>query len=331
VNKNSSLFKKFLKLNVLVVGDVMLDTYLSGDVERISPEAPVPVVAIAGKEHRPGGAANVALNIKSLGASPVLCSVIGKDYSGDIFCSILKDHGISSDGLLRTSKRLTTEKTRIISRNHQMMRFDSEIVDDLDDSTEKKFLKIIHTLIETEKPDAIIFEDYDKGVLTPQVIRTIISICKPKKIFAAVDPKRKHFFDYTDVDLFKPNLRELREALHLEAIEISGKSLQQVSDKLRRQLQHHITVITLSEEGIFYEEKNGNGIFPAHKRNVSDVSGAGDTVIAVLTLALTAGMSLSNAASLANLAGGIVCEQPGVVPISIHELEKEMNQHSITA
>lgn len=301
----------------------MLDVYLRGSVNRISPEAPVPVVTVEERDVRLGGAANVALNLKSLGATPILCSVIGNDDAGKSIKQILNKNKISGVGILTSSSRITSVKTRVLSRNHQMLRYDSEITSDLSIHDELLLIKKINELIASEKPAALIFEDYNKGVLTEKLISTVIAVCKKKKILTAVDPKKRNFFSYKNIDLFKPNLREIREALNQDIHEVNKPTLVSISNDLMKRLSNQITLITLSEHGIFYHSKKESGILSAHKRDISDVSGAGDTVIAMVTLCLASGMSLPEAASLANIAGGLVCEHPGVVPVTIDMLQKE--------
>ncbi|MBK9732747.1 MAG: D-glycero-beta-D-manno-heptose-7-phosphate kinase [Chitinophagaceae bacterium] len=322
-----NIIKKFIGSKIIVVGDVMLDVYLRGSVNRISPEAPVPVVSIEEKDERLGGAANVALNLKSLGATPLLCSVIGNDVASKSVRRILKKNGMAGAGLLSSSKRITSVKTRVLSRNHQMLRYDAEDTTDLNTIDEQWLIKKISEMIMVEKPAALIFEDYNKGVLTEKLISNIIALCRKKKVFTAVDPKKKNFFTYKNIDLFKPNLREIRDAFNKEITEINSASLLNVSDELMQRLGNKITLITLSEMGIFFHSKKDAGIFSAHKRHISDVSGAGDTVIALITLCLVSGLSLPEAATLANMAGGLVCEHPGVVPISTDMLLSELKNN----
>ncbi|MBX7107830.1 MAG: carbohydrate kinase [Chitinophagales bacterium] len=314
---------QFKGCRIVVVGDVMLDVYLRGSVQRISPEAPVPVVTVEEKEERPGGAANVALNLRSLGAVPLLCAVTGNDDAAQSIRRILKNNGMATEGLLASPTRVTSVKTRVLSRNQQMLRYDTEITDELNADLEKKLIAKVSEIINRHKPAALIFEDYNKGVLTEKVITQIIKLCRAKKIITAVDPKKKNFFAYKDIDLFKPNLREIREAFNADISKINKATLTAVSDKLRKKLSNRITLITLSEMGIFFHSDREAGIFPAHQRNIADVSGAGDTVIAVMTLCLAAGISLPHAASLANIAGGLVCEYPGVVPVTAGMLLNE--------
>lgn len=314
--------KQFKGLKIMVVGDVMLDVYLRGSVHRISPEAPVPILSVEEKDERLGGAANVALNLKSLGAKPLLFSVIGKDDAGVSIKKILRQHGIATAGLQAVAHRMTSVKTRMLSRNHQMLRYDVEVTTDLQADDEHWMIDKITNAIITEQPAALIFEDYNKGILTEQIIRSIISVCRKHHIFTAVDPKRKNFFAYKKTDLFKPNLREIREAFNIELQNVNRASLLSASKKLMQQLSNKITLITLSEMGIFFHANNEAVIYEAHKRDISDVSGAGDTVIAVITLCIAAGMSLPEATQLANIAGGLVCEYPGVVPVTINMLSE---------
>jgi len=317
------IFKEFQNLNVLIIGDVMVDEYISGSVNRISPEAPVPVVHVKTTEERLGGAANVALNIKALGATPILCSVTGKDGNAKKLLSLLKKNKVSTQYIIQSKERITTTKTRLLSHNQQIARVDSEMTDALNDKDRTLFLKTVLSALSKEKISVVIFEDYDKGVLDKTSIEKIISVCNAKKIPVAVDPKKDNFFNYKKADLFKPNLREVREALNLPIEILSIDNLKTVSAKLRRTLNNAITMITLSEHGVFIDEKNKQFILPAHRRNVADVSGAGDTVISVAALALALGLNLETIAELSNLAGGLVCEQPGVVPINKKQLVTE--------
>jgi rfaE bifunctional protein kinase chain/domain len=209
------LFKSFSSVRIGVIGDMMLDTYWWGNVERISPEAPVPVVTVGRKEYRIGGAGNVALNLASLGAPVSVFSIIGDDDDGRILTGMLNEKKIDTRHMLHSDVRITTNKMRVISRNQQMMRLDSETVAPLLPEEEQKLIAQVEVFIREESPAAIIFEDYNKGVLTEKVIRTIIELCKKNSVITAVDPKRKHFFDYRGVDIFKPNLKEAREALNL--------------------------------------------------------------------------------------------------------------------
>jgi len=321
-----ALFKDFSSVKIGVIGDMMLDTYWWGHVERISPEAPVPVVTVNRKEFRIGGAGNVALNLASLGAPVSVFSFIGDDEDGHILSSLLRDHHINTDYLLKSGDRITTNKMRVISRNQQMMRLDSETLLPLTTGQEQELIAQVDGFIQKESPTAIIFEDYNKGVLTTKVIQAIITLCKDKNVLTAVDPKRKHFFDYRGVDIFKPNLKEAREALNLLQEDVNEKSLGQIHAKLKDALNHRISFITLSEKGVFYEDGTESLIVPSHIRNVADVSGAGDTVIAVATLVYALTRNTRLMAEIANLAGGLVCETVGTVAIDKNRLLLECQQ-----
>jgi rfaE bifunctional protein kinase chain/domain len=320
------LFRKFNTVKVIVAGDVMVDAYLRGTVNRISPEAPVPVVSIDEREERPGGAANVALNIRELGATPLLCTFIGKDDAAKSLLKILQKQKISTKNILFSAGRNTSVKTRVLSRNHQMLRYDMESTADLTAEEENLMVKNIAALITAEKPQALIFEDYNKGVLTASLITKVIRICHEHEVIVAVDPKKKNFFAYKNADLFKPNLREINEALNHDFTDTGLPAMNMVAKALKKKLPHFNTIITLSEQGVFYHSKKESAIIPAHKRDISDVSGAGDTVIAMATLCLAAGLPLAEAAALANIAGGLVCEQPGVVPVTKKMLLQEFKE-----
>jgi D-glycero-beta-D-manno-heptose-7-phosphate kinase len=317
------LFHHFSKLKVGVIGDLMLDTYMWGQVDRISPEAPVPVVTLQQKEYRMGGASNVALNIASLGATVSMLSVIGTDDDGASLKTMLAEKQIQTDFLLSSAKRITTNKTRIISRNQQMMRLDHETTADLGYEDENRLILAVQTYIAQEKPDVVIFEDYNKGVLTELVIRKTIDLCKHHKVLTTVDPKRKNFFSYTGVDIFKPNLKEVKDALGLLQMDVTTEQMQTVHRLLQQQLQHQVSLITLSEKGIFYQNGNEAAIIPSHIRSIADVSGAGDTVIAVASLVYAATKHTKLMTEVANVAGGLVCEEVGTVAISKTKLLAE--------
>lgn len=317
------LFDSFGKLKAGVIGDVMLDTYWWGHVERISPEAPVPVVALDKKEHRIGGAGNVALNLVSLGAKTSIFSVIGEDEVGKELDKMLVDSGIDTSYLVCSQHRTTTNKTRVISRNQQMMRLDAETTADLSEDAEDALISRISDYIKNEKPDVIIFEDYNKGVLTERVIKEVIALCRSNNIITTVDPKRKNFFNYRDVTIFKPNLKEVKDGLNLLVEEVNLPALQHIHTLLKQQLQHDISFITLSEKGVFWQNSQQSNIIPSHRRNIADVSGAGDTVIAVASLVYAAAKDANVMAAIANIAGGLVCEEVGTVAINKEKLLQE--------
>lgn len=317
------LFKKFETLKVFIVGDMMLDAYMYGSVDRISPEAPVPVVLIDRKDYRPGGAANVAMNVRNMGATPLLLSVAGNDMEGKMLCALIEENGIAADYILKDDTRPTTTKTRIIAKHNQMLRMDTEISDDISDAMRDEVLRIAKNVIEKEKPDVLIFEDYNKGLLTEKIIREITMLCLNNNIPVTVDPKKNNFFAYQLCTLFKPNLRELQESLQLHIDTASETSMKEALEALHKKLHHGISLVTLSDKGIYLRTTSEVITKPAHVRNISDVSGAGDTVISVAALCLAAKTSLEIIASLSNIAGGIVCEYPGVVPIDRARLLEE--------
>ncbi len=317
------LFHQFSQLKVAVIGDVMLDTYWWGKVDRISPEAPVPVVAVSKKEQRIGGAGNVALNIQSLGAAVSILSVLGKDDDGDQLARLLEKNHIHTKYLVHSDERITTNKIRIISRNQHMMRLDAEVTTDINADDETKLLYAFENFIAAESPDIVVLEDYNKGVLTQNCITKIISLCRHHNILTAVDPKRKNFFAYNGVDIFKPNLKEVKESLNILSDEVNVSLLKDIHLQLQKKLQHKISFITLSEKGVFYNDDKAAAIIPTHVRNVSDVSGAGDTVIAVAALVYAATKNVNLMADVANIAGGLVCEEVGTVAIDKEKLLEE--------
>ena len=320
------MFDKFNGLRILVIGDVMLDAYVMGKVNRISPEAPVPIVSLENEDARIGGAGNVALNLLALGAKPIICGVIGEDSSGDKLLNLFEKNGISTDGLVKSMARKTTVKTRVISNKQQLLRIDSESTFPLLESEEIKLKSTIQNII-NQGVDGIIFEDYNKGVLTDSVIQNTIKIAKEKDIPTAVDPKKENFLSYKGVSLFKPNLKELKEGLNLNFDFNSNKELfEKGIEVLEEKLQNEISFITLSEYGVFIKNQTEKYYVPAHMRSISDVSGAGDTVIAVATLCLISGASTKQIAEISNLAGGLVCEKSGVVSISKNDLLKEVSE-----
>jgi D-glycero-beta-D-manno-heptose-7-phosphate kinase len=327
-NNYKKLFEQFNHLSIMIIGDVMVDAYLWGKVERISPEAPIPIVALRKRENRMGGAANVAMNIKSMGARPILCSVIGDDDKGAVFLNLLKKEKIESNGIQKSLRRITTTKFRIFGNNTQMLRVDEEVENDLSEHDMNELLKRIESIITSEKIDCIIFQDYNKGVITPSLIQRIIGLAKEKNIPVTVDPKKRNFDSYTGVTLFKPNLKELKEGLKADFNLDDRNGLMQTAQRLRNQLNCDYIMTTMSEHGVMIsmkektEEKN---IFiPAHLRSVADVSGAGDTVISIASLCIALKRSPYEIAYISNLAGGLVCEETGVVPIDKDKLLKEI-------
>ncbi len=317
------IFEKFNSLSVLVIGDVMIDSYMWGKVDRISPEAPVPILASTQLENRLGGAANVALNLQALGARPILCSVVGNDSKSRIFAQLLENYGLTDVGIISDSTRATTTKTRIISGTQHLLRIDEEITKPLHEELQKKFFAHIEQLLETEKIDAIIFEDYDKGVITPNIIEWVVSLANSRKIPTLVDPKKRNFLDYNNVTLFKPNFKELCEGLKVDVDKKSYDSIFEAARQLNKRMKVKYAMITLSERGVLISDGEQYDAIPAELRNIADVSGAGDTVISVASLCLVAGLAPKMIASVSNLAGGLVCEKVGVVPINKKQLLEE--------
>jgi rfaE bifunctional protein kinase chain/domain len=317
------LFGQFEQLKAGVIGDMMLDTYLWGHVERISPEAPVPVVALERTEYRIGGAGNVALNLASLGARVDVLSLVGRDADGDKLTGLLGEKGIGTGRLLKSENRITTNKARVMGRNQQMLRLDSETTRDLGKAEEDVLLEEVRRYIQMEKPRVMIFEDYNKGVLTPRVIREGLALCREHDVITAVDPKRKNFFAYEGVTIFKPNLKEVREGLNILAEDIHLPALRQIHEQLAERLGHQISFITLSEKGVFFQSGERAAHIPSHIRNIADVSGAGDTVIAVASLVYAATRDAQLMVEVANIAGGLVCEEVGTAAIDKVRLFEE--------
>lgn len=316
-------FASFADKKIIVIGDVMIDTYLNGTVNRISPEAPVPIVQFKSREHRLGGAANVALNIKSLGAQPFICTVVGKDEDAKLLYKLINKNKLSSKGIVTADNRKTTVKTRVIGNNQQLLRVDSESTDPISSLSEFALIEQVKEIVEKEKIHAIIFEDYNKGVLTAAVIKEIVDFANEKGVLTTVDPKKDNFLAYKNVTLFKPNLKELKDGVGMQFdIENRDEFLKAVG-VLKKELNPKLTFITLSEHGVFMNDEKMNHFIPAHVRVIADVSGAGDTVISVATLCLTCDLSPKLIAEIANLAGGLVCEKIGVVTIDKELLLRE--------
>jgi rfaE bifunctional protein kinase chain/domain len=320
----SELINGFSRLKVLIIGDLMIDSYTWGKVSRISPEAPVPVVNVIRRESRLGGAGNVVLNIASLGATAVICSVIGDDAPGRELQKIILDANLSTDGLIVEPGRMTTVKERIIAGSQQVVRVDSETENSISLSSQQALLA--HIKDSMSDVDVIIFEDYDKGVLSAELIQSVISMAKENNIPTVVDPKRKNFFAYQGATLFKPNLHELRDGLGLMPTDFDADHLAETVRKFKVSQEFTGVFVTLSERGVYIDFENDQHLIPAHIRQISDVSGAGDTVISIAACVLALGGSTEQIASLANLGGGLVCESLGVVPINLALLRKEAGQ-----
>ena len=321
-----NLFDQFVGKRILVIGDVMIDSYLRGKVNRVSPEAPVPIVSLDIEEDRLGGAANVAVNLIAMGALPIICSVVGNDKQGEILKSLLVEAGISDQGLVYSADRKTTVKTRVIGNNQQLLRIDSEQTNPISKLEEKDLIELVNNLINSGV-DGIVFEDYNKGVLTSTLIQNVISSANEKGIVSTVDPKKENFLAYKNVTLFKPNLKELKEGLGLDFSFVHSKDkFEQAIEQMEKELNNKISFVTLSEHGVFIKEGQAQEYFAAHLRNIADVSGAGDTVISIATLCLVAGVPINLIAEISNIAGGLVCEESGVVSINKEQLLLEVEE-----
>ncbi|MFM8281145.1 MAG: D-glycero-beta-D-manno-heptose-7-phosphate kinase [Bacteroidota bacterium] len=301
---------------IAVIGDIMLDRYFWGSVNRISPEAPVPVIDLEHESIHLGGAANVAGNLQALGINPLLCGVIGDDNTGAMLIDILESTGCSSAGMIRLAHRPTTVKTRIIGNNQQMLRVDREIREAITDAEADMLLG---SIMNTPNLAGIILEDYNKGVMTKTLIQSLCSLAQARNIPVFVDPKFNHFFEYKGVAVFKPNRKEAQEAL---GFSLSTKEdIQKAGNELLHKLECENVLLTLGEQGMMLFEKNGAiSSVPTRARKVSDVSGAGDTTIAMLAAAIAGGASVQEAAAMSNYAAGIVCEQPGIVTVMPEEV-----------
>ena len=316
-----SLLDAVRGVRVLVVGDVMLDVYLRGGATRISPEAPVPVVQVLEEWLALGGAANVAANIVSLGAKCVLAGVVGDDVQGDRLRRALQEAGISAEGLVTAPERPTTVKTRILVRHQQVARYDRESESDADAATESGLVAAIERLL--GEVDVVAVEDYNKGVLTRRVIETALGRSRPHGLPTVVDPKARYFFEYRGATVFKPNLGELAAALR-ETVPYHDAAWLGAT---RERLGCDHLLLTLGEEGMALTSKDGSTVrVPATARAVYDVSGAGDTVTAVVATTLAAGASAAEAAVLANIAAGIEVGKAGVATVSLDELRDAIRE-----
>jgi rfaE bifunctional protein kinase chain/domain len=322
-----SLFREFKNQKVLIIGDVMIDTYLWGNVGRVSPEAPVPIVSGVIEENRLGGAANVALNVKAMGAVPILCSVIGDDNRGKLFLDLMEEQYLTDVGLVVDGDRVTTQKTRIISGNQHLLRVDEEMDIFVDGRILDQFLELMNDLLDSGGIDAIIMQDYDKGVLAPRVISEVIATSERVGVPVLVDPKFRSFELYKKVKLFKPNYKELAHGLNLDIPKNNIEKLSVAVQEYQQKQEIDTLMVTLSEHGVLSATKDGFKHLPAIKREIADVSGAGDTVISVAALCLIAGLNTEQTTALSNLAGGQVCEKAGVVPVNAEKLLAECLQY----
>lgn len=313
------IFKTLQGKRILVIGDIMLDEYLVGSVTRISPEAPVPIIEIEEQHLNLGGAANVALNVSNLGCIPVLVGIIGTDAMGAAFKKLMHHKNLEVSAVIQHKSRPTTVKTRIIGHTQHIARVDREVNENIDEYDEER----IYRQLKKHLPQcsAVIFQDYNKGVLTPQLIERSINLARKHHLLITVDPKFHNFLHYKNVTVFKPNIKEAEEAL---AVKIrSAHDLRNACQQLMQKLTPDCLLLTRGASGMSLMEGNGEMIhIPTRVRKVADVSGAGDTVISTLTAALNGNASYAEAATIANYAAGIVCEEVGIVPIEKQKLIK---------
>ena len=317
------LLAKFGRQRVLVLGDIMLDHYIWGKVERISAEAPVPVLEVQKEEFRLGGAANAALNVKSLGGKAILLGVTGRDSAAQDLKQLMECKGLATDGLIDDPDRKTTLKTRIVATNQQIVRIDRETQIDLENEARTALLDSLRRLL--PNCQALIIEDYNKGVLTREVISGALELAKSLGIPVAVDPKHRNFRQYRGVDIFKPNFRELQDILDMEFE--SEDEFQVAASQLRGEMQIKNLIVTRGSLGMYvFDGGKQARHLPTAAREVFDVSGAGDTVISALTLAYVSGADIHLAAKVANHAAGVACGKVGTASVNPDELLKSYNE-----
>ena len=311
------LKKNFKGKRIAVIGDMMLDIYYRGDVKRISPEAPVPVLEVENEFHRFGGAANVALNIAKLNGIPEPIGVIGYDSFGALFNSLLSEQNISQQGIFEDQSRPTTAKTRVIADSQHIVRIDKESKETINKKIQNEIVSYVKTII--KDLDGIILQDYNKGVLSSSLISQVIELANKNKKLITVDPKFNNFYEYKNVSVFKPNRHEAEDILGMKIKTDADVSF--AGNTLLNKLNPKNILLTLGDGGIaVFEKGKPEKRMPTKARKIADVSGAGDTVISTLTIALAAGANIYEASYLANYAGGLVCEEVGIVPIEIEKL-----------
>lgn len=321
------LFDCFNGKQIVVVGDVMLDRYFWGSVTRISPEAPVPIVEVESESARLGGAANVAFNVKSLGGEPILIGVIGSDNSGETLRALMIENRMPSFGLLIDETRPTTVKTRVIAHHQHVVRIDRETKREISDTLRHKIIEVLTEHIQTA--DGIIIEDYNKGVIGKSLIRRIVDLAKEYGKVVTADPKFHNFFEYRGVTVFKPNRKEVEEVMGIRLVD--EETVWEVGKAILKRLEAKSVLLTRGEKGMTLFEEDGTVTdVPTRARKVADVSGAGDTVISTLTVALVSGANIKEASALANYAGGVVCEEVGVVPINRESLFSAVLKDSVS-
>ncbi len=324
-----SPFQKWKNLKVLILGDLMIDRYLYGKVDRISPEAPVPILDLDHQNERLGGASNVALNIQALGAIPYLFGVIGHDANANNFIRLINNAKLDTHGIIQDSTRPTTVKTRILASSQQILRVDEETEDEININIQNQLYKRLESTILHKNPTVLILQDYNKGVLTETLIQKVIALAKQHHIKIIVDPKSKNFFSYKSVDLFKPNLKEIRDKLPFNISPSNLNDLKKAAAYINEKLGNQISMITLSKDGIYFKNQDEVFYSPASKKEIIDVCGAGDTVLSVAALGIAINLSIETIGTLANMAGGQVCGNIGVVPVDKNGLEQDYIDHLI--
>jgi len=321
MHKLKALFENFNGKRIAVLGDLMLDRYIWGSVSRISPEAPVPVLEVESESARLGGAANVANNIKSLGAEPILLGIVGDDEAGEKISHILDEMSLTKEGIIKVADRPTTVKTRVIAHSQHVVRMDHEVRNDIDKKIAAHIGKIFESLI--NEIDAIILEDYNKGLLTKELLYEVIALARKNDKAVSVDPKQNNFFEYKHATVFKPNRKEAENALRLPIG--SDEEALSASKELLTLLDCENILLTRGEKGMtLFSKDEGYAHLPTKARKVADVSGAGDAVISAFTVSLVSGASVTEAAEIANHAGGIVCGEVGIAPVDKEKLFAEI-------
>ena len=309
---------------IAVLGDFMLDRYLWGSVTRISPEAPVPVVEIDNETEHLGGGANVANNIAALGARPLPIGVIGKDGSGERLSELVRNAGFPDEGIFIDPDRPTTIKTRVIAHDQHVVRTDRESRQDLAPAMQEKLLQHLEKILPAL--EAILIEDYNKGVICQPFLSRVIALAQSRRCLITVDPKFNHFFEYQNVTVFKPNRKEAEEVIGMKLA--TANDLERAGKILLQRLQCEHVLITLGERGMaLFSQDGSHQVISTRAHHVHDVSGAGDTVIATLTVALAAGADILEAAHLANYAAGVVVGEVGAVPIDQQKLVEAIAHH----
>lgn len=317
LSRLKEIVSKFDRAKILVIGDLMLDEFIWGDVSRISPEAPVPVVHMRRESFMPGGALNVANNIHALGGRVLPCGVIGHDIRGQRLTEELKANGIDTKGIVVDKGRPTTLKTRVIARHQQVVRVDRERTESIDHKILSQILRFVRERI--SGVDIILIEDYGKGVVVPQLLRETLKLVRQHKKSITIDPKEDHFLYYRGATVVTPNHHEAQQATGIKMND--AKSLRRIGRDLLNRLRSKAVLITLGEEGMcLFESSGGITHIPTVAQEVYDVSGAGDTVISTLSMALAAGADMKDAAYLSNYAAGVVVGKVGIAAVSREEL-----------